>query len=485
MPHYYNQILFQVLPLLGIVLVIFLVRSKAGGTLNTLKEICSSLGGQLVNGNYVFTKEGKLLTLKYIPGSRNQKPEIVLLTSGMFAGQVLIRQRTAWDNFYKIIGLNQEIPVSDLQLSEKFYFECDSPQFLNQLLSSSEVKSLIQQCLNNFTFIDISANACAARKSPGLLKDIKKEEIDTVSSLLVKLVSFVPTGIIPVTPEYDSFKIWSGVLVILPSILPMATFFLGIWATHSFKVIEIFRSWFFAAWVGIAVLLAVSSFVFLMVRGFSASSKIFVPFFFTFALCSVFIVRFAGAVFNGSLDKSQVNVIDTVVIDKNAQHGKYGLNYYAILKPWRSGMNNWKVEVKEGKKVYDQIQPGFTHCKVFTKPGYLGFEWIAAPARLQLYGSQRNRVISDFDKIIFSSADTHNNQGVVYFNQGDLDQALDSFSKAIAIDSDFTKAYRNRAIVYFKLKEYDESWADVHKLQDLGVAVDPILINALKKVTGQ
>jgi len=75
--------------------------------------------------------------------------------------------------------------------------------------------------------------------------------------------------------------------------------------------------------------------------------------------------------------------------------------------------------------------------------------------------------------------DAYYNLGFAYYKQGNLPQAIFNYSKAIEINPKDTVAYDNRAIIYYQLKEYDKAWEDVHKMQVLGTAVNPELINAL------
>lgn len=102
-----------------------------------------------------------------------------------------------------------------------------------------------------------------------------------------------------------------------------------------------------------------------------------------------------------------------------------------------------------------------------------------------------------------TNGEAYYNRGVTYFWEGKYDEALDDFSKAIEFFkkpflahsydfrgriylikdryneavSDLTKGieinpnmpelYVNRAEAYFKLKQYDKSWEDVHKVESL------------------
>jgi len=78
-----------------------------------------------------------------------------------------------------------------------------------------------------------------------------------------------------------------------------------------------------------------------------------------------------------------------------------------------------------------------------------------------------------------------NGRGIIYSKQGNLTQTIADFNKAIEINPKYVEAYYNRAIIYYQLKEYDKAWTDIQKAQELGKAINPILINDLKKALGK
>jgi len=114
------------------------------------------------------------------------------------------------------------------------------------------------------------------------------------------------------------------------------------------------------------------------------------------------------------------------------------------------------------------------------------------------------KAMSDYNKTIQLNPDyalAYYNRGVVYYNQNNDTDALIDFNKSIELDptyadayiksmSDYDevivlhptdgRAYNNLAVVYYYLKDFDKAWEDVHKAQDLGYVVSPVLINLLK-----
>lgn len=96
--------------------------------------------------------------------------------------------------------------------------------------------------------------------------------------------------------------------------------------------------------------------------------------------------------------------------------------------------------------------------------------------------------IADFTMAIANKsndAEAYNNRGHAYAQQIKMPQAIADYSMAIKINAIYVKAYNNRALAYYNLKDYKKAWADVHKVQKIGGAIDPDFIEVLKKASGQ
>lgn len=100
-----------------------------------------------------------------------------------------------------------------------------------------------------------------------------------------------------------------------------------------------------------------------------------------------------------------------------------------------------------------------------------------------------DQALADLNKAIEikpDDAEAYNNRGIVYYYaKGNYDQAISDYSKAIALNPNLTQGYYNRAAAYYLKHEYDKAWADVHKAEELGYAVDSQFLENLKRASGR
>jgi len=115
------------------------------------------------------------------------------------------------------------------------------------------------------------------------------------------------------------------------------------------------------------------------------------------------------------------------------------------------------------------------------------------------------KAMSDFDKEIELNPDHANSyyyRGTLYekkdngiletlhkwMGQADTSnetKALSDYNKAIEVNPADRQAYLERAMCYSSLKEFDKAWADIHKVEQSGINIDPWYIDTLKKASGR
>ena len=52
-------------------------------------------------------------------------------------------------------------------------------------------------------------------------------------------------------------------------------------------------------------------------------------------------------------------------------------------------------------------------------------------------------------------AETYNNRGITYCQEGEYNQAIDSFSKAVELDPNYVEVYNNRGVAYYYKGDFD------------------------------
>ena len=75
--------------------------------------------------------------------------------------------------------------------------------------------------------------------------------------------------------------------------------------------------------------------------------------------------------------------------------------------------------------------------------------------------------------------------GIDYLDKKTFTQALSDCDKALEINPQYLDAYVVRARVYMLANDFDNAWANIHKVERLGGAVKPELLAELKKASGR
>ena len=72
-------------------------------------------------------------------------------------------------------------------------------------------------------------------------------------------------------------------------------------------------------------------------------------------------------------------------------------------------------------------------------------------------------------------------------HQGKFTIAIPDLTKAIEINPKYDFAYGGRELAYLMTKDYDRAWADVHKVEELGISIpnQSQFISELKKQSGR
>jgi protein O-mannosyl-transferase len=76
------------------------------------------------------------------------------------------------------------------------------------------------------------------------------------------------------------------------------------------------------------------------------------------------------------------------------------------------------------------------------------------------------------------------NRGSALANIGQYDAAIKDFTLALRIKPQYVNALRNRGLAYLAKKDYARAWEHVQQLRQLGVTIDPSVMETLKRELG-
>ena len=79
----------------------------------------------------------------------------------------------------------------------------------------------------------------------------------------------------------------------------------------------------------------------------------------------------------------------------------------------------------------------------------------------------------------------YNNLGLIFFQQGALDQAISLFNKSLEINPKYAAAYVSKGRAYHLKAEYDKSWEDIHKAEALGSTIPAEFLDQLRRDSGR
>jgi tetratricopeptide (TPR) repeat protein len=83
------------------------------------------------------------------------------------------------------------------------------------------------------------------------------------------------------------------------------------------------------------------------------------------------------------------------------------------------------------------------------------------------------------------NAVAYSRRGKAYSGLKDYDKAAADYEKAIELDPKLADAYVGRAVLRYVRKDYEGSWSDVHKAEELGGQFWPSFMEALKASSGR
>lgn len=291
------------------------------------------------------------------------------------AGQlpVLFRAEKPIDRFGKRIGLNVEHDTGDSAFDSEVYIESDaSSADLEALLADTSTRQAVHQILGlGFGSVELFRGAATVQTSvlrPTPQHVASAEQIvERLAVIADNLPAFDAAPVGRATPLRTAIAGIGGMLG------GFGAFVFAALAATSWRVI-VPGAMLRCGLLGLGGWVLVSAAAFFLLRGKSDALRTFSFVFFSALLGMPALGVGTGATLNGVLDTGAATSHDARVTRRWITTSKNNRTYHIEVESWRPDESRIEVTVSSGQ--YDQTVDG-SPLRITTKPGWLGWEWIA------------------------------------------------------------------------------------------------------------
>lgn len=325
------------------------------------------------------TFEWQGLNFRYerYPGSKNSPPSFsVLMECAGSGGGFDIWQESAWERFFKNIGMTREIQTGDEMFDRRFYIDSSTPPYARECLAVSGKREAVRRLFDMKAASVTYGDKLLAVKWTGSLSHSQgvshlRDAIEALAVLARDLPPYhepapsseVPEIGRPYRPAVIALAIVSlvfGVISLIaantghPPLDPWTLFFFTL--KFSLPALGVFL--FFDGWA---------------MAGHSRSHRDFLLTGFA-ALAGFLLLGYGAAgLYNGMGDTAAPSEHAALVLNKEVHTSKNSRSYHLYVQSWRAGRGS--EDLRAGYEVYQKMVPGKDRILVRTKPGKLGFEW--------------------------------------------------------------------------------------------------------------
>jgi hypothetical protein len=330
-------------------------------------------------GRGILDIDGISIHYVYQPGGRKKSSQLELFYEGDFSARAVFRKETGLDRFGKQIGLNQEIQLFDSSFDKTVYVECEDQNFVTGLLSSSEAKEALKQLLMMFDKFEIKSRVCSVIKIPCDQDDGSRDKVMISARHMVTLLLRLPV-LAPMdksaTPITDSTSKGVGFFYTAAGIFLIAGIVSLIWGSSAFTPLLPGRVFVLSFYAGVPLTGLFMFYLFGQLKGVSTAFRSFLISSLVGGLGIMLLCWGGSLLINGGQDVSTPVVHTTQIVDRYVSHSrKSGDTHHLKLALWAPYVGDRDFIVS--RHLYDHVKLDDS-CRVTTRSGLLGFEWIVA-----------------------------------------------------------------------------------------------------------
>lgn len=286
---------------------------------------------------------------------------------------VLFRPEKPIDRFGKSLGLNVEHDTGDSAFDGEVYIESDADAAdLEALLADTSTRQAVHQILGlGFGSVELfrgasTVQASVIRPTPQHVASAE-QIVERLGVIADNLPAFDAAPVGRATPLRTAIAGAVGVLG------GFGVFVFAVLAATTWRVI-VPGAMVRCGLLGLGGWLVVSALAFVLVRGKSDALRTFSIVFFSALFGMPALGVGTGATLNGVLDAGAATSHDARVTRRWVTTSKNSRTYHLEVESWRPDESRIEVTVSSGQ--YDQTVDG-SPLRITTKPGWLGWEWIA------------------------------------------------------------------------------------------------------------
>jgi hypothetical protein len=350
-----------------------------------LRQISRAIGGSVSGGRVRANHGGTPFECRFhpqYPGDNTGTLSVMMTAPSI--GSFEIRREAAFDRLAKGSGFSEEVQTGDEEFARDFYVTTGDEAFTANVLASQERRAAVRTLLQAGAWaVEHDGSVVRARWiSFTIAPETHLGFITAAVSELALLAQGIrqETHAAPAGARAAKVRRWWRQLVPIVGCSPVIVGFPILVVAHigyGGRLLQAGQLFASSLTYSVPAFVLVAGAAFFALKGRSSSHTLFLVVFAS-ALVGLPATGYGiGVLLDVWLDHSAPVQRTAVVVGKRYVPGnRWGPNRYVTLRSWRSDGVRARVEVDVND--YARVTAGRTRVIVFTMPGWLGYEWVAA-----------------------------------------------------------------------------------------------------------